>query len=120
MNNREAHYYLEELQRMMTQHRGIFSEEFVCANGMAIQALEKAQEQRWIPVSEGLPNPNEKENDCLVYYLVQNEYGDMMVAAYRGNTNGEIWWEQMYAYKPIKDEVIAWMPLPSSYKEGQE
>ena len=40
MNNREAHFYLEELQRMMTQHRGIFSEEFVRANGMAIQALE--------------------------------------------------------------------------------
>ena len=40
MNNREAHFYLEELQRMMTQHRGIFSEEFVCANGIAIQALE--------------------------------------------------------------------------------
>lgn len=75
---------------------------------------------KWIPVSEGLPNPNEKENDCLVYYLVQNEYGDMMVAAYRGNTNGEIWWEQMYAYKPIKDEVIAWMPLPEPYKEEQK
>lgn len=41
MNNREAHFYLEELQRMMTQHRGIFSEEFVCANGMAILALEQ-------------------------------------------------------------------------------
>lgn len=45
MNNREAHFYLEELQRMMTQHRGIFSEEFVCANGMAIQALEQEQGQ---------------------------------------------------------------------------
>lgn len=43
MNNREAHCYLEELQRMMTEHRGIFSEEFVCANGMAIQALEQIQ-----------------------------------------------------------------------------
>ena len=41
MNKREAHYYLEELQRMMTQHRDIFTNEFVCANGMAIQALEK-------------------------------------------------------------------------------
>lgn len=48
MNNREAHFYLEELQRMMTQHRGIFSEEFVCANGMAILALEHdRKEGRW-------------------------------------------------------------------------
>lgn len=76
--------------------------------------------QQWIPVSERLPEPNETENDCLVYYLVQNEYGDMMVAAYRGNTNGEIWWEQMYAHKPIQDEVIAWMPLPKPYKEEND
>lgn len=48
MNNREAHFYLEELQRMMTQHRGIFSEEFVCANGMAILALEQERKEgRW-------------------------------------------------------------------------
>lgn len=50
MNNREAHFYLEELQRMMTQHRGIFSEEFVCANGMAIQALERIQSVDAVPV----------------------------------------------------------------------
>lgn len=49
MNNREAHFYLEELQRMMTQHRGIFSEEFVCANGMAILALEQERKKgKWI------------------------------------------------------------------------
>lgn len=48
MNNREAHFYLEELQRMMTQHRGIFSKEFVCANGMAIQALEQERKKgKW-------------------------------------------------------------------------
>ncbi len=49
MNNREAHFYLEELQRMMTQYRGIFSEEFVCANGMAILALEQERKKgKWI------------------------------------------------------------------------
>ncbi len=49
MNNREAHYYLEELQRMMTQYRGIFTEEFVCANGMAILALEQERKTgRWL------------------------------------------------------------------------
>lgn len=54
MDNREAHYYLEELQRMMTQHRDIFTEEFVCANGMAIQALEKERKKgKWIPVTNG-------------------------------------------------------------------
>ena len=53
MNNREAHYYFEELQRMMTQHRDIFSEEFVCANGMAIQALEQERKTgKWIIVTD--------------------------------------------------------------------
>lgn len=116
MNNREAHYYLEELQRMMTQHRGIFSEEFVCANGMAIQALEKAQEQRWTPVSEGLPKAGECVGDVAKYYLVQNEFGDMLVARYTHSG----YWEQIYQYKPCADEIVAWMPLPPSYKEEQE
>lgn len=53
MNNSEAHFYLEELQRMMTQYRGIFSKEFVCANGMAILALEQEQKKgKWIIVTD--------------------------------------------------------------------
>ncbi|MBQ6679580.1 MAG: DUF551 domain-containing protein [Lachnospiraceae bacterium] len=69
----------------------------------------------WTPVSESLPKPNEKEGDVQRYYLIQNEFGDMMVAAYLSNTAGETWWEQMYAYEPVEDEVIAWMPLPERY-----
>ena len=120
MTKSEAHFYLEELQRMMTQHRGIFSEEFVCANGMAIQALEKAQEQRWIPVSEGLPKidmsyPHHED------YLVQYDSGGMDVASW-SNVNHfctdhvtEPYWNCVQFAK-----VIAWMPLPPSYKEEQE
>ena len=50
MDYKEAHFYMEELQRMTTQHRGVFSKEFICANGMAIRALEKIQMIRTIPV----------------------------------------------------------------------
>ena len=72
---------------------------------------------KWIPVSERLPKPNEREEDEVErYYLIQNEFKDMMVAAYRGNNSGYTWWEQMYAYKPIEDKVIAWMPLPEPWK----
>lgn len=42
----------------------------------------KALEQtRWIPVSERLPKAGEyiRDGDVAKYYLVQNEYGDMMV-----------------------------------------
>lgn len=75
---------------------------------------------RWIPVTDGLPKPNEHEYGVQRYYLIQNEFGDMMVAAYRQNKSGCTWWEQMYAYKPVEDEVIAWMPLPKPYGRSEE
>lgn len=101
MNNHEAHFYLEELQRMMTQHRGIFSEEFVCANGMAILALEQEQKEgHWIPCSERLP-----ESDG--YYLVTNsKWG----APWREIT---LWMTDGWS---SNNEPIAWMPLPEPWK----
>ena len=68
----------------------------------------------WIPVSERLPTPRETENMIAKYYLIQNEYGDMMVARYVGKG-----WEQMYQHDYIEDKVVAWMPLPKPY-EPQE
>ena len=86
-------------------------------NGQAIMARIRAipPEQRWIPVTERLPKPNEYEEDVRKYFLVQNEYGDMMVACYCGNGKGT-WWEQMYTYCAIRDEIVAWMPLPESWR----
>ena len=75
----------------------------------------KPQEPKWIPVSERLPKAGEYIGDVAKYYLVQNEYGDMLVARY---THGE-YWEQIYQLKPIGDEIVAWMPLPKPY-EPQE
>ena len=47
----------------------------------------------WIPCSERLPKPNEKNGRLAKYYLVQNRYGDMFVARYDG-----IGWEQIYQH----------------------
>ena len=67
---------------------------------------------RWIPVSERLPKANEYIGDVARYYLIQNEYGDMLVARYDGKG-----WKQIYHhYEYLEDEVIAWMPLPEGYK----
>lgn len=41
MTQREAHRWLKEEQRMMTQYRHLFSSEDIEANGMAILALER-------------------------------------------------------------------------------
>ena len=74
----------------------------------------------WIPCKKRMPKPNEKTvNSVRKYYLVQNEYGDMMVASY--NVKGDTrWWKQMYKYEPIRDEIVAWMELPEEYKERSE
>ena len=66
----------------------------------------------WITVSERMPKPNETEHMIAKYYLVQNEYGDMMVARWDGKG-----WKQMYQPNSyLEDDVIAWMPLPSPYE----
>lgn len=73
--------------------------------------LELLEQTEWISVSKRLPKANEYIGNVARYYLVQNEYGDMLVARY---THGG-YWEQIYQLKPIDDEIVAWMPLPKSY-----
>lgn len=82
-------------------------------DAQTIAQLPSAQpEQRWIPVTERLPEPNEiEENGCLRHYLTQNDYGDMMVCSWNGFK-----WEQIYQLEPTDDEIIAWMPLPEPWK----
>lgn len=71
------------------------------------------QTPQWTPVSEGLPKAGECVGNVIKYYLVQNEFGDMLVARYTHSG----YWEQIYQYKPCADEIVAWMPLPEPYKE---
>ena len=75
---------------------------------MAKELAELRQQNRWIPVSERLPDYNEEvliTNGKYVtidtrYFLENTEDGE----AYTWDING---W----------DDVIAWMPLPEPYKE---
>lgn len=71
---------------------------------------------KWIPVSERLPIPNGVLATEHVYYLVQNEYGDMMVATFIQFPGGARIWEQMYQDGAIMEDIVAWMPLPECYK----
>lgn len=83
---------------------------------IALCADESRSETPWIPCSERLPKAGEYIGDVPKYYLVQNEFGDMMVARYRHSE----YWEQIYQLKPIGDEIVAWMPLPEPYKAESE
>lgn len=113
MTKEEALKILKDCRRRGFERNTYFVGEYHTARDMAIEALEQT---RWIPVSERLPIAGEYVGDVAKYYLVQNEYGDMLVARY---THSE-YWEQIYQMKPIADEIVAWMPLPEPYKAESE
>ena len=74
-----------------------------------INALPSAQQ--WTPISERLPEANEKdENDFIKAYLVQDARW-MDVARW----DGEYW--IAWGYGTVLKDVIAWMPLPKPYRE---
>lgn len=82
-----------------------------------IKALPSVQPKaKLIPVSKMLPKAGEYVGNIPKYYLVQNEFGDMLVARY---THSE-YWEQIYQHKPIADEIVAWCELPELYRSESE
>lgn len=76
MTNEAAHYILENLQRIYTQYRELYSEDLIEANELAILALEKCIE-------------NESINNTKVtkfgYWGEGNRRQPCSVCAYRGN-----------------------------------
>ena len=71
-----------------------------------------SKKERWIPCTERMPKENEYVDGVAKHYLVQNEYGDMLVARYVKRD----YWEEAYKLGPITDKIVAWMPLPEKYK----
>ena len=82
-----------------------------------MERMEKEQEQKWIPVTERLP-----ENGCGVLVTVNGKHNNIIfvnaleIAEYR-NTEGWI----IEGYLDWLDpDVIAWQPLPEPYKGGKD
>ena len=78
------------------------------------KVLPSVQEQRWIPVSEGLP---EKPFGCLVTVwdtepMTGEEFENLL--PYFVGWDGEQWNDADGEQCPF--EVAAWMPLPEPYK----
>lgn len=77
------------------------------------------QESGWIPCSEQIPEEPEEnplfEGKCLEVYLVTTKYGSSeqdKVYPFRAFWNGINFTDGMNIL-----DVIAWMPLPESYRE---
>lgn len=91
-----------------------------------LKELKQLREQtRWIPVSERLPEANGRYlvtrglNACgsmwnRVYII---NYSDLM-----GLKSERVWWDGNVGKSDFKriDDVVAWMPLPKSYKESED
>ena len=106
-------YFKQECD-INTSIRGAFEKGF----RIGVKKGQSAQpEPHWIPCSERLP-----ENDNEVLITVWDAEDDY-VEVYKGFYQGHEWWTQWcHGCSKIKDEpcgeniVIAWMPLPASYK----
>ena len=93
-------------------------------------------EQRWIPVSERLPEDLEPVNITWVNHNPESYYADIKDKSFTATGvyfNGQwYWWstlctdilaEYSHNYDDIIDddiEIIAWMPLPEPYKVESE
>jgi hypothetical protein len=70
---------------------------------------------KWIPVSERMPKQNEYVGNVDKYYLIQDEFGDMQVAAYTNRG-----WVPIHTIGAFEYDVVAWQPLPKPYEVGKE
>lgn len=81
-------------------------------NRVIRQTLKDAQPERktgeWIPCSERLPEGN------TIVLATTADY--MYIVEFEVYSNGHMYWNEVNEYRSIEG-VIAWMPLPPSFKE---
>lgn len=83
--------------------------EFTEAMKMAVSALEKQEQDRWIPVTERLP---EDDTEVLVY-LFDNQ------SPYIAWIRDSHWYTEEFEVEK-ENEPVAWMPLPEPYKAEEK
>ena len=74
---------------------------------MAFKVLSDKPSGKWIPVSERLPEEHKEVLTCSLGGFIEIQSIELSYCNYWENQKGD--WSDI-------DEIIAWMPLPESYK----
>ncbi len=100
------------------------SYEWVETVRMAIKALE--QEPKWIPVSERLPEINQRVlvtsygRVCYAMMISEDDNSGYPVFRLQDSLNERVVCETTVHSKFTTGRITAWMPLPKPYKEESE
>ena len=109
--------------------RGTFSvhhmpeyDEYWQAGEMAIEALKKQEEDRWISVTERLPKEDDYKpcygyDDGAVWWI--NDIGMIGLGWYYTSTENWAFYDEITHIEGIVGNVIAWRPLPESFREEE-
>lgn len=97
------------------QRNAVFCDaELEDAINLAISALKKQEQDRWIPCSERLP-----EDDKNVLCIAKSKFGRFYCVASHGKMypgSDEVGWITTDYNRIVESVISAWRPLPESYK----
>lgn len=97
-------------------------DEYWQAGEMAIEALKKQEQDRWVSVTERLPKEDDYKpcygyDDGAVWWL--NDIGMMGLGWYYTSTENWAFYDEITHVEGIVGNVIAWRPLPESFREEE-
>lgn len=111
--------YIDEEVLKNNMHKIVWTQDMKSVEKF-VDGLPAADIPRWIPVTERLPDINYHYTSdvCLVYC----DNGAYTFAELEENIFGQVGWdcEREDDYHEAVGIVVAWMPLPEPYKEGEQ
>ena len=103
--------YNENEMREIDIHRKSYKELQQTVTDLSLENCllkNKAEEKKWIPISERLPNRHQR---VLCYFKYEPETPD--ISTENTDIGDGMWMSE-------RDKVVAWMPLPKAYKGEQK